>query len=177
MTIETALQITEPMRPRNPPTVDNVQEISTRGPWPTKSNGVLSVPLTLSHLDAMRFLQPEPVELARLPFDISGLRIFVVDDVPRGGIGGKEFHRIRTAILFTINGKIRWICEDLYGSKREFAPSRGEVLIIPPFILHTMKAEEPGSTLVILANMLFIPEDPGTHDSYSSEVFSRLQAM
>ena len=89
----------------------------------------------------------------------------------------RNFHRIRTEILLTINGKIRWTCEDLYGSKREFAPSRGKVLMIPPFILHTMEAEEPGSTLVILANTLFVPEDPSTHDTYSSEMFRRLQAM
>jgi hypothetical protein len=165
------------IRPQNPPTVDDVLELTVTGPWPSKSGGSLSVPLAMPHAEAMKFLQPDPIELARLPSNIRGLRIFVIEDVPKGGIGGKEFHRIRTEILFTINGKTRWTCEDLYGVQKEFLPERGTVLVIPPFILHTMEAEEPHSTVVVLANTLFVVEDTSTHDTYSAEVFRHLQAL
>jgi len=157
--------------PRNPPTVDDVREFRMTGPWQSKSGGALHVPISLPYPQAMRFFDYDPVELGRIPVDIRGLRAFTVSDITAGGIGGMQFHRIRTEISFVIKGKVSWRFEDLYGATREISWSPDNVLYMPPFVLHTMTSEEAGSALVTLANTLYIRDDPRTHDTYRADVF------
>jgi hypothetical protein len=68
-----------------------------------------------------------------------------------------------------------WICEDLYGARREFMPARDCILHFPPFILHTMESIEHGSAVVVIANTLYEADDPSTHDTYPVAEFRALQ--
>ena len=157
--------------PRNPPSVDDMREFRATGPWPSKSGGVLNVPVALPHLEAMRFFEHDPEELARIPIDIRGLRAWVVSDIPAGGISGNQFHRVRTEIAFVVKGKVSWRFEDLYGGSRVIAWSPDLALLMPPFVKHMLVAEESGSAVVTLANTLYIPDDPRTHDTYRADLF------
>jgi hypothetical protein len=145
------------------------------GPWRSKTGGLLSVPFALSHAQAMDIFDYDHAELDRLPRDIRGLRMFVLEDMPAGGIGCGEFHRIRIEIVFTVKGRVRWICEDLYGGRKEFISSRDCILRVPPFILHTIESLEQDSSVVVIANTLFDADDPRTHDSYPATEFRALQ--
>lgn len=161
--------------PRKPPTVADVREFRRRGPWPSRSGGSLSVLLALPHAEVTRLFDYDPQELARLGVDIRGLRVFVVSHAPPGGVAGTEFHRVRTELAFAVDGDVRWEFEDLYGGKREVLASPDSVLCIPPFIVHAVTFRDAASTLVFLANTLYVPEDPRTHDSYPTDVFRGLQ--
>lgn len=161
--------------PRNPPTVADVSELRTSGPWPSKSGGALSVPIALSHTDTRRFFDYDPAELERIGVDIRGVRVFFVSDAPVGGVAGRQFHRIRTEIAFVIKGSVRWRFEDLYGATRELRASAERVVCIPPFILHAVTFEEAGAAVGTLANTLYDRDDPRTHDTYSADAFRGLQ--
>lgn len=163
------------MLPPTAPTVNDIAELQLAGPWSSKSGGHLSVPFALPYAEAKRFLEGDPSELARMPEVARGLRMFVVENMPVGGVGGGEFHRNRSEIIFTMCGKLSWSCEDLYGSTRVFEPSRERIIRIPPFILHTMRAEEDGSAIMVIANTLFDADDVRTQDSHPAAQFRELQ--
>jgi hypothetical protein len=157
--------------PRDPPGVNDVREFRATGPWPSKSGGLLSVPVALPHLEAMRFFDYDAAELARIPVDIRGLRLSVVSNIPAGGVGGRQFHRLRTEISFAVKGKVSWKFEDLYGATRTIAWSPDHALLKPPFVMHTFISEEAGSTIATLANTLYVPDDPRTHDTCAADLF------
>jgi hypothetical protein len=159
----------------NPPSVEDIQEFRLAGPWRSKSGGLLSVPFALPHAETMDVFDYDPAELARVPRDIRGLRMFVLEEMPAGGVGGGEFHRIRTEIAFAMKGKVRWVCEDVYGGRKEFHPSRDCSLYFPPFIMHTVEALEAGSAIVIVANTLYDIDDARTHDTYPAAAFRELR--
>jgi len=159
------------------PTVNDVQIIKTRGPWNTKSGGKLNVVFAIPLATVQdRFLHYEAAELRRVPGDIRGLRAYTVHDLPNGRIGGTEWHRIREEMVFALEGSVRWVCEDLLGGKKDLLLDPSVGVWMPPFILHTYEAKEERSGLFIVANTLFVPDDPRTHDTYSMETFRELQA-
>jgi WxcM-like protein len=160
---------------RNPPSVEDIREIRMTGPWQSKSGGWLSVPFALSHAEMLELFNYDRSELERVSSDIRGLRMFVLEDIPAGGVGGGEFHRIRVEIAFTIRGRVRWHCEDLYGQRKEFFQTRDCILYFPPFILHTMEAVENLSSVVVIANTLYDVADPQTYDTYPVAEFRALQ--
>jgi WxcM-like, C-terminal. len=160
---------------RQPPNVNDIRELSMTGPWRSKSGGLLSVPFALSYPQTMDIFDYDPSELDRVPRDIRGLRMFVLEDIPMGGVGGGEFHRLRIEIVFTVKGKVRWVCDDLYGGRKEFTPMRDCILHFPPFILHTMESMEHGSSVVVIANTLYDPDDARTYDTYSVAEFRSMQ--
>ncbi len=156
--------------------VSEVRVLRAGGPWTTKSGGELSVffAFTLGELTENFFRYSEE-ELRRLPQDIRGLRIYGVRGIPKGRIGGTEFHRIREELVMVLEGKVRWECEDVLGIKVSWNLGRGDGLWMPPYILHTYEALEDGSDLLVLANTLFDPEDPRSYDSYPYHEFVKLQ--
>lgn len=160
---------------RNPPSVEHIREIRMTGPWQSKSGGWLSVPFALSHAEMLDLFDYDRSELNRISRDIRGLRMFVLEDIPAGGVGGGEFHRIRIEIAFTVTGRVGWHCEDLYGRSKEFFPARDCILYFPPFILHTMEAIEDRSAVVVIANTLYDVADPQTYDTYPVAEFRALQ--
>ena len=160
---------------RSPPTVDEIKVLPAAGPWRSKSGGELSVPFAMPYRQAMDLLSYDEDELGSIPRDIRGLRSFTLEDIPIGGIGGGEFHRIRSEIAFTVRGSLRWSCEDLRGGRKVLTTARNASLHLPPFILHTMEAMEDGSAAVVIANTLYDPDDVRTHDTYPAAEFRTLQ--
>ncbi|QQG46263.1 MAG: WxcM-like domain-containing protein [Candidatus Niyogibacteria bacterium] len=157
--------------------VRDVMSFSPRGPWDTKSGGKLTVLLALPYNKVIQqFFRYDASELAHVPSDIRGFRSYTVMNLPCGRIGGTEFHHIREEIVFCLNGQILWKCEDVHGSIREDTLNIGDGLWMPPYILHTYEVLQPDSGLIVLANTLFTPDDPQTHDTYSIEEFKKLQS-
>lgn len=157
------------------PTVDKVELLAVRGPWKTKSGGILSVLFAFPPDILKRFFRYDEEELKQIPEDIRGLRSYTVRNLPKGKIGGKEFHRIREEIVFGLEGSVRWKCEDLFGGMREFTVTSNNGIWMPPGILHTYHVLRNKSGLLIVANTLFNPENLGTHDTYFLKEFERLK--
>ncbi len=169
-----------------PPSVEQVLELDsivnpeTGKPWLTKSGAELKVLAALPYLWMQRFTTYDPNELRSMPekFDIRGFRVYEVDRIPKGKIGGTEFHRIRQEIIFCTEGTVDWECEDIYGKTRTFRLGKDKSIYMPPFIKHSYRTPEDGpesSGLSIICNTLFDPKDKRTHDSFSQEVFEELQ--
>jgi len=160
------------------PKIDDVQVIEARGPWNTKSGGKLNVmfamPLTIVR---DQFFHYETTELDCIPSDIRGFRAYTVRDLPNGRIGGTEWHKVREEMVFALEGSVCWTCEDFFGGKRDIVLAPGVGVWMPPFILHTYEVKEEGSGFLVIANTLFVPDDPRTHDTYSMEMFRERQAM
>jgi len=155
--------------------IKDVQEIETRGPWRTKSEGNLMVLFSFPYeIDMKRFLRWDDKELKNIP-DIRGLRYYSVRSLPKGQVGGGEFHRIRQEIVFATEGSVQWECEDLSGKKKItiLAPQNG--IWLSPFILHSYKVLEEGTGLAVIANTTFDPENTKTHDTFSLSEFQKLQ--
>ena len=156
--------------------VSAVKEMEALGPWESKSGGKLMVNLAFSLRTLKnRYFDYKKSELDRIPEDIRGLRIYTVRELPKNKIGGTEFHRIREEIVFGLEGTVEWECEDVYGNKKNFVLTPDNGVWMPPFILHTYEAIEEDSGLLVMANTLFNPDDPKTHDTYSSDKFRELQ--
>lgn len=146
-----------------------------KGPWETKSGGTLEVAFCIPWDKLKNVLfNYDSDELHKLPTDIRGLRVYRVQDLALGRIGGNEFHRIRTEIVFCTKGSVLWSCEDLNGGKKEFTLRSGAGILLPSLIMHTYKVLDEGSELEVVANTIFIPEDPQTHDTYSANIFYEL---
>ncbi|MDO8583592.1 MAG: WxcM-like domain-containing protein [bacterium] len=162
--------------PRVYASIEQIQVIKTVGPFRTKSAGVLNVRLAVPFVRLPQsFFVYDEEALARAPIDLRGLRLYTVTELMRGAEGGGEFHEIRTEFVIVVRGTIRWMCEDLARGKREFVLTQNEAILMPPHICHHYRVDADHSELMIIANTLFDPADPRTHDTYSAEVFHSLQ--
>lgn len=161
---------------KEPFTVNDVKEIDAKGPWNTKSGGELRVLFALPKDIVATLTAYDESELKLLSQDIRGLRSYAVRNIPKGAIGGIEIHRVRHEMLFVTEGVFDVECEDVHGKKKTVRIDQNKGVWIPPFVLHTYKAVEPGSLLVV-CNTLFDPNDPKTQDSYGLEGFKKLQAQ
>jgi hypothetical protein len=161
--------------PQRLPRVTDIETFPVRGPWRTKSDGYLDVLCALPLPAVQRYLTYDEGELRHVSADIRGLRLYRVRDLPLGRIGGTEFHRMRVEIAIGLTGAEQWECEDLDGATRRFVLTRVTGVRIPPFILHTYTVAEEGSGHLVIANTLFDPDDPRTHDTYSRATFRELQ--
>lgn len=157
-------------------TVDDVQILEFRGPWQAKSGGELDVLFALPY-DVLqsKYFHYDDEELKDIPEDVRGLRAYRVRNLEAGKIGANEWHRLRHELVFAAVGSIRWTCEDLYGNKKEFVLNQNQGVWTPPFVLHTYEALEDNSCVQVIANTLFNPEDPRTHDTFSADKFHELQ--
>ena len=162
----------------NYPKVSDVRDLSgltIPGRFKSKSGGTLEVAFAMPEDLAREFFSADPKELAISTKMRLGFREYVVRSLPKGSIGGTEFHRIRQEIVFGLEGKTRWICEDLFGNRREFMLEAHTGLWQPPFLLHTYEVLEDNSGIAVIANTLFDPNDQKTFDTYSRELFLDLQ--
>jgi len=169
----------------NRPTVRSVIDFETAGPWTTKSGAELRV---LTHFPgdsvmgipieyvSERFLRYSDNELDRVSSEIMGIRLYTVRGIPAGAVGGTEFHRVREEMVFCLDGSVWWECEDLFGERREWVLTPEKGIWMPPYILHTYRALEAGSGLLVLANTRFDTADPKMRDTYPREEFEALQA-
>lgn len=157
--------------------VEEINEWKCRGPWRTKSEGNLFVNMALS-LAAVyeRYFSYDEDELKKIPEDIRGFRMYMVRGIPAGKIGGGEFHRIRREIIFGLEGVVDLECEDLFGGRKKFVITPQNGVCVPPSILHTYKAQDEKSGLLVLANTLFDPGNPKTHDTFSAAEFRGLRS-
>jgi hypothetical protein len=160
-----------------PATVADIETFPVRGPWTTKPGGALDVLCAMPWKYVQRYLTYDDAELARIPSDIRGLRLYRIRDLPIGRVGGTEFHRVRTEIAIGLTGVERWECEDLSGGSRQFELTPVIGVRIPPFLLHTYTVLAGGSGHLVITNTLFDPDDPQTHDTYSLEAFRDLQGQ
>lgn len=149
-----------------------------RGPWTTKAGGNLSVLFSVEHNWGITgFFDYDERAMRECGRDIRGLRIYENIDLMRGRTAGMEFHKIRKEIICVTAGKVRWVCEDLFGGIREFVMSAGASLYVPPTILHTCHIEEDNSGFTVICNTSFDPDDPATHDTYPESLFRDLQLL
>lgn len=161
-----------------PATINDVKVIELRGPWNSKSGGELSVLFAIP-FDVLQeqYFNYKQEELDAIPADIRGLRAYAVRKIPKGSIGANEWHRVRNELVFALGGDVRWTCEDVYGARKEFVLNSGTGIWNPPYVLHTYQAESEGVGVLVIANTLFDPDNPATHDSNSAESFKELQAL
>lgn len=159
------------------PSIIDAHIINPLGPWPTKSKGQLIVLSAIPIAELQKFLKYNHDELAKVPINIRGLRHYLVGNLPLNGIGGGEFHRIRREIVFAITGEVKWECQDLYGEHSTTTLNEKQGISLPPFLLHSYTVTKPQTTLLVVANTLFIPNDPRTHDTYSAEEFEQLKSQ
>ena len=71
--------------PRNPPRVEDVRQLHTSGPWPSKSGGPERADHAVSSRTT-RFLDYDAAELERIGTDIRGVRLFYVHRARAGGV-------------------------------------------------------------------------------------------
>lgn len=159
-------------------TVADIQEVKTQGPWDSKSGGKLYVLLALGEDALMAFLDfdnPEFVKVeANSGVNIRGLREYKVHDISKGKEGGREWHKARTEFITVLSGRAVWECVDLAGQTKEYELDESKGVIMPPGILHSYRALQDGTTIQVVCNTLFRPDDPRTYDTYPDTAFSGL---
>jgi len=156
-------------------TVDDIKTFETRGPWRSKSGGELNVLFALSKDEVAAFLDMDNPEFDHVTevsgHDIRGLRSYTVSGIQKDAVGGKEWHGVRTEYVRAVQGSVRWDCVDFAGNKREYVLDAGHAVMIPPHILHTYTGLESNTTLQVVCNTLFLPDEPTTHDTYDIASF------
>jgi hypothetical protein len=132
---------------------------------PSKSGGNLHVMLQLNRRDLKGFLGTS-----------KALRIYIVNNIPKGGVGANEFHRLRSEVITAENGAFMLFLEDLYGRRKSVnLRERATYGVIRPFTLHTYVALTDDAALHIVANTLYHHRQPRTHDTYPESEFRTLQ--
>lgn len=163
---------------KNFPRVGDTQTFTFIGDvYPTKSGGNLDVLCALPSLVVqVRFFTYDAEELQYAPMVRPGLRLYRVSDLPRDPTrrGGGEFHRIRQEYVIAL-GSVRWTFEDIYGDTREVVLKPRDAVWIQPFTMHTYEVLDDECAMLVIANTLFDPKDPATHDTYSMEQFRALK--
>lgn len=158
------------------PTIKDIRTLPIKGPWPTKSNGQLNVLFSIDFKNLNeKYFHYEKSELSKITSDIRGMRSYKVDGLQNKSIGANEWHRIRSELVFAVKGTIKWKCEDVLGSQIEFLLDDKFGVWMPPFILHTYETQQDDSEILVIANTLFLPEDPATYDSFKATEFLKLQ--
>lgn len=164
----------------NIPTLSDIRllPITNKRHWPTKSNGYLNVLFSINFDDInKKFFHYENSELSKVSTDIRGLRSYRINGLQNKAFGANEWHKIRNELVFVIRGSVKWICEDIHGNCQKFILKKDMGIWVPPFILHTYEARQNDTELLVIANTLFMPDDPSTHDSFSVDSFRKLQIM
>ena len=156
-------------------TINSVEKIDCSQTWETKAGATLRVLTKDSYsLLVLRFFLYDKEELKKTG-DIRGLRTYTVRNQNPGRLGGMEFHRLRWEYVIGLEGGFEWLCEDLWGQKKISIISVSKGILLPPSILHTFKAVEKNSGLLVVCNTLFNPSDEKTWDSYPESEFRKLQ--
>ena len=83
---------------------------------------------------------------------MAAYRFYFQEDMPERGVGGKEIHRLRREVFLVRKGELELELEDVYRNKEKFILEEKQGIIIPPFMLHTLRINENNSILDIRAN-------------------------
>ena len=133
----------------------------------SKSGGILHVMLQLDKSAFVKFFQ-----------GMKTLRVYRVNDIPKGGVGAAEFHKRRSEIITVEKGSFKLLLEDLDGKRKSVILRENTTFgVIRPYTFHTYIALNDKAGLHVLANTLYDRKDPRTHDTYSREEFQRLQSI
>lgn len=160
------------------PSIEKIEILNGGGPWQTKSGGQLDVLFQLPiDFIQQQYFNYEEERLRELPIDIRGLRAYSVQKINKGSKGAGEWHKLRSELVFAIDGSAKWTCEDIHGSKETVILSNGAGVYTPPGIMHTYTALEDDTRLLVISNTLFDATNPSTQDSYTIESFQQLQAQ
>lgn len=159
-------------------TITDITVLPSAGPWPTKSDGLLTVLFGLDFTTlTTKYLHYQKAELKAIGRDVRGLRSYSVKKLKNKTIGAQEWHRIRNELVFVVRGCIKWTCEDVYGQQQQYTIDQTTGVWTPPFILHTYEALQDDTEILVVANTLFFPDDASTYDTYSAIDFKLLQAQ
>ena len=153
------------------PTVDDIKSVNCAGSWAAKSGGQLEVLFKFPYQILQAFTAYDEGELRRINQDIRGLRSYRVSGISRGAIGANEWHKVRNEIVYALKGSFKWTCIDAYSNTKEFILDKDTAVFTPSYILHTYEALEDDSTIAVVANTLFDPDDSSTHDTYTADTF------
>lgn len=162
--------------------IEDIRAIETRGPWNSKSGGFLNVLYAFSSRELADILDVENPGFDEVEqqtgTDIRGLRSYTVSEIPDASVGGMEWHGVRTEMVTVLAGAAIWRCTDVTGAQMEYEldAKNGLTVVQPPGILHEYQAIAPDTTLQVVCNTLFVPDDPSTHDTFSGDMFRQLQA-
>ncbi len=98
-----------------------------------------------------------PVELSQVvPFPVK--RLFWISDVPVGGVRGAHAHKHCQQFMICVTGKLS--VETFDGtSERSLQLTAGQALHIPPGIFAAELFAESGSTLLVLCDRPYEPDD------------------
>lgn len=155
------------------PRVADIQTFSTKGPWETKSGGLLNVLFSIPYIDLTeRFFTYDPDELQGISQDIRGLRSYHVSHLKKDSVGANEWHKIRNEILFAPKGSFQLDCRDSYGDISSVTINSDQCVWVPPYIMHAYKALEDDTEIIVVTNTLFDPADQSTHDTYRPDIFA-----
>ena len=156
-------------------TINNVFLLNNNGPWTTKSNAELNVLFGLD-LDFIQkiFLKYNKKELSKLKTDIRGLRSYIVKNIPLNSIGANEWHKVRNEIAIVVEGEIEWSLMDTNGHKKTFSLNENQGIYIPNNILHTYRALQNNSLILIIANTQKKKKNANTHDTYTIDTFNNV---
>lgn len=156
-------------------TVHDIKQIESKGPWQSKSGGTLDVLFSLTKAETEQFLGYDNPEFDTIKeasgIDVRGLRSYTVSAIPKDSVGAKEWHKARSEYLFAPQGSATLHCVDLDGNEKTFTVGPQQAIIILPTILHTYTALEDNTKLQVICNTLYFPDQPATHDSFSTEAF------
>lgn len=112
--------------------------------------------------------------VAELPiaFGFKANRVFLVTDVPKGGVRGHHAHRTCTQVFVCIAGEIEVTVDDGATSRSEILDSPRIALFVPPMTWTHQVFRYSGSTLLVLA------DEPYDEAEYirSRDEFDRLAA-
>ena len=156
------------------PSIHDIVVTSCGGEWDTKSGGILNVLYKIDFELVQRLLTYDANELATIPIDIRGLRSYRVHSIDKGSIGANEWHKIRNELVFALAGSFKWTCQDVYGGQIELIVDGNTAVFTPNHILHTYEALEDGTSIAVVANTLFYPDHPETHDTFPRDILPSL---
>lgn len=92
-----------------------------------------------------------------VPFNIS--RVFTVSSVKRGSIRGKHAHKKCTQLMVCISGSVDVICRDVKNQIKYRLDKPNMGLLVPPGIFAEQKYNNDTSTLMVMCDMPYDPED------------------
>lgn len=164
-------------KPETIHTVDQIKTIEIRGPWASKSGGDLNVLFNLPQDELEAFLDYNNPEFDNMPGNMRGFRSYKVSNVPKGSIGAKECHLARNELVFAGKGSFSWKCVDLNGGEKTFVLDGNTAVLTLSGLYHVYEALEDDSTIQVICNTGFDPDNPATHDSYGETEFFELQAQ
>lgn len=154
-------------------TIEDIQTFTVTGPWSTKSGGDLNVLFAIPYNLLMKlFFNYDENELEQISSDIRGLRSYHISSLERDSVGANEWHKVRSEIITVTRGSIKLDCRDLRGNSTSLVVDSTVCTLVPPYIMHTYTVLEDNTEITVIANTLFNPAEPSTHDTYSLDTFT-----